>query len=303
MGICKYHFIKRIPAITDLKALLPAVFLLFCSCAGDPPYPGFSSSGTGFHYRLIRIGESEAKASPGDYISASLEYRTMEDSVFFSALRRFRLAEPSFAGSVEECFMMLSKGDSAEFIISAKDFFNITIEAPVPSFIGEDAKMIIAAGIKDIRSEKEYLEEMETFIRHLMNHSSVDIDKSFEKLAETEAMDPGTGSPGILYYHLREGYGEKIKRGDTVIIHYEGKFEDGRIFDSTRKRDEPFEYIYGHEGQLIKGLEEVVKMMREGGKALVYIPPELAFGEKGSSTGIIPPSTPLLFEVEILKVQ
>ncbi len=280
---------------------LPLLLLLFYNCADKSPYTGFTSSGTGYYYKLCRIGENTVKPSAGDYITVALEYRTIDDSVFFSALRRFRLSEPAFKGSVEECFMMMSKGDSAEFIVPANDFFNRTIEAALPGFIDSDDKMIIAVDMIDIMSEEEYMQELDIFKDHLRGSKKGDTD--FEKLLEEGDLHPGSGSSGILYYRLQEGEGKRISAGDTVTIHYEGKFIDGTIFDSTRMRNEPFEYVYGHEGQLIRGLEVVAGLMSEGGKALVYLPPALAFGEKGSSTGIIPPSTPLFFEIEILRVK
>lgn len=286
-----------------LLRLLPLLLFLFYTCADKSPYPGFTSSGTGYYYKLCRIGENTVKPSAGDYITVALEYRTIDDSVFFSALRRFRLSEPAFKGSVEECFMMMSKGDSTEFIISADDFFTRTLQAGLPGFIDRDEKMIIAVDMIDIISGEEYMQELEIFRDHLKERGSKKGESGFEKLIDGGDIHPGSGSSGILYYRLQEGEGKSISRGDTVTMHYEGRFIDGTIFDSTRMRNKPFEYVYGQEGQLIRGLEEVAGIMSEGEKALVYLPPALAFGKKGSSTGIIPPSTPLFFEVEILSVK
>ena len=88
-----------------------------------------------------------------------------------------------------------------------------------------------------------------------------------------------------------------------MIIHYEGKFLNGKFFDSSVKRNQPFEFVYGTECQLIQGLYKNIGNMCEGEKDLVIIPSELAFGSNGSSTGLIPPYTSLLFEVEIMKIK
>ena len=77
---------------------------------------------------------------------------------------------------------------------------------------------------------------------------------------------------------------------------------DGKYFDSTIRRNQSFQFVYGTEWQVIKGLEEAIGMMHEGEKSLFIVPSELAFGPAGSSTGIIPPYTSLIFEVELLKV-
>ena len=67
--------------------------------------------------------------------------------------------------------------------------------------------------------------------------------------------------------------------------------------------NQPFEYVIGAEEQLIEGLENGVKKMREGEKAKFIIPSHLAFGSSGSSTGLVPPFTTVIYEVELLKVQ
>ena len=86
-----------------------------------------------------------------------------------------------------------------------------------------------------------------------------------------------------------------------MTVNYEGRFLNGRFFDSTVKRNQPFEFVYGTELQVIPGLEDAIGRMREGQRALVILPSDLAWGEKGSSTGIVPPFTTVIYEVELLK--
>jgi FKBP-type peptidyl-prolyl cis-trans isomerase len=102
---------------------------------------------------------------------------------------------------------------------------------------------------------------------------------------------------------LKEGIGEKVFMGDTLIVHFEGKFFNGKFFDSTKRRNSPFQFVYGKKWQIIEGLEEAIGRMVEGEKSLFIIPSQLGFGETGSSTGIIPPYTSTLFEVELLEVK
>lgn len=287
--------------ITALSVVL--LMLIITSCGQKSEFPGFSVTDTGIHYRLNRIGEEGDKAKPGDYITVEVTYKTTGDSVFFNGVRKFRLSTPSFPGSVEECFMMLSEGDNCDFIISASDFFKRTLETELPGFLDEEDKMVINAEMINIQSEDEYHEERNALLDHLKRYD-IDADiADFERIDVREGMGTDSEMSAILFYRLREGSGNKISEGDTVVFHYTGKFLDGTVFDSTKEREEPFEFIYGHEGQLIKGLEKVMPEMRRGGKSLAILPPQLAFGEKGSSTGIIPPSASLLFEIEILSVK
>lgn len=106
---------------------------------------------------------------------------------------------------------------------------------------------------------------------------------------------------GLDYIELEEGKGKKAEAGKTVAVHYTGKFQDGRVFDSSVSRGEPIEFVLG-QGMVIRGWDEGIAMMRVGGKAQLIIPPDLAYGEKGAS-GVIPPNATLVFDVELVKVK
>lgn len=96
------------------------------------------------------------------------------------------------------------------------------------------------------------------------------------------------------------GEGEEAKSGHTVTVHYRGQLEDGKQFDSSFDRDEPFQFTLGA-GQVIRGWDEGVAGMHVGGKRTLLIPPELAYGQRGAG-GVIPPGATLRFEVELLGI-
>jgi len=100
---------------------------------------------------------------------------------------------------------------------------------------------------------------------------------------------------------LQVGTGDSPKSGDVVSVHYTGWLEDGTKFDSSVDRGEPFEFVIG-QGQVIRGWDEGVMTMKEGGKRRLTIPPELGYGERGAG-GVIPPNATLIFEVELLDVK
>jgi FKBP-type peptidyl-prolyl cis-trans isomerase len=110
-------------------------------------------------------------------------------------------------------------------------------------------------------------------------------------------------SSGLYLTSLVPGSGRRVRKGDTVEVHYEGHFLYGRIFDSTRRRNETVKFVYGNEWPLIEGLDIAVGKMSEGERAMVILPSDLAFGKTGSSTGIIPPYSTLVFEIEIVSLQ
>jgi FKBP-type peptidyl-prolyl cis-trans isomerase len=98
-----------------------------------------------------------------------------------------------------------------------------------------------------------------------------------------------------------EGSGSSPKLGDTVVVHYTGWLENGKKFDSSVDRKEPFEFVLGV-GQVIKGWDEGVASMKPGGKRRLTIPAKLGYGASGAG-GVIPPNATLIFEVELLNVK
>ncbi|HEX5380744.1 MAG TPA: FKBP-type peptidyl-prolyl cis-trans isomerase, partial [Acinetobacter sp.] len=115
------------------------------------------------------------------------------------------------------------------------------------------------------------------------------------------AKKPGvkTTASGLQYIITQEGTGKQPAADSVVTVHYTGKLVDGKVFDSSIQRGEPIEFPLN---QVIPGWTEGLQLMKEGGKATLFIPAKLGYGEQGVP-GTIPANSTLIFDVELIKVK
>jgi len=106
---------------------------------------------------------------------------------------------------------------------------------------------------------------------------------------------------GFWYTDVAAGQGAEAEPGRTVTVHYTGWLPNGKKFDSSRDRGEPFAFTLGA-GQVIAGWDEGVKGMKVGGRRKLVLPPAMAYGDAGAPPDI-PPASTLVFDVEVLNVQ
>ncbi len=123
----------------------------------------------------------------------------------------------------------------------------------------------------------------------------------FENDAGADDMAEMSSESGLIYEDVSEGSGEAAVAGQMVDVHYTGWLTDGTQFDSSKSRNQPFQFPLGG-GQVIRGWDEGVQGMKIGGVRKLTIPPELGYGARGAG-GVIPPDATLVFEVELLALR
>jgi peptidylprolyl isomerase len=137
--------------------------------------------------------------------------------------------------------------------------------------------------------------------------SAIAVDSSLQQplqnrmvLAVTKAAKTTTTRSGLKYTVIKAGKGATPKKGEKVFVHYTGTLTNGKKFDSSRDRAEPFSFVLG-EGQVIAGWDEALSTMKVGEQRKLTIPPKLGYGAAGAG-GVIPPNATLIFDVELLKI-
>ncbi len=105
----------------------------------------------------------------------------------------------------------------------------------------------------------------------------------------------------LIIEDLTTGQGDEAAAGKIVVVHYTGWLADGTKFDSSKDRNDPFDFPLGA-GHVIRGWDQGVAGMKVGGTRKLTIPPEMGYGASGAG-GVIPPNATLVFEVELLAVK
>ncbi|WP_343333928.1 FKBP-type peptidyl-prolyl cis-trans isomerase [Draconibacterium aestuarii] len=156
--------------------------------------------------------------------------------------------------------------------------------------LGEEAKL----------SEEEANAMVQRYFQEAGNREAqANLEEGNKFLEENKTREGVTTTEsGLQYEVLTEGTGEKPTAADRVRVHYHGTLIDGTVFDSSVDRGEPA--VFGV-GQVIPGWTEALQLMPVGSKWKVYLPSDIAYGERGAG-GEIGPNSALIFEVELLEI-
>ncbi len=166
----------------------------------------------------------------------------------------------------------------------------------------------VLAGKEPLMTDEEAMETLEAFQKDLMESREEQAKVAAEENLKSEAdflAENGakegvvTLESGLQYKVISAGNGTKPTEEDTVSVHYAGRLLDGTEFDSSYKRDEPATFPVGG---VIPGWTEALQLMDVGAKWELYIPSQLAYGERGAGP-IIGPNATLIFEVELLEIK
>jgi len=286
----------------NFKSYQTLLFMLCVSLFFACSKGGLKTNPNGMKY-LFHKENSGAKPKTGDILNIAMTYYTQTDSLLFNtskindSLFQVKLVEPSFKGAVEEGFAMMSAGDSATFVVSADSVFEKTFHEQLPAYIKKGSTLRFEVKLRDFKTMEAYEAEKKEKADKAMNDEQSKIDDYLK--ANNITVQPT--ATGLYFMETTAGSGKPSAPGKTVTVNYTGKFMDGKVFDTSVGKPKPFEFPVG-QGAVIPGWDEAIGMMKEGGKATIVVPSKLAYGAEGAG-GVIPPYTPLVFEVELISVK
>ncbi len=156
-------------------------------------------------------------------------------------------------------------------------------------------------GGKPLVEPAAYEKEVQELAHRRVQAAAVRAREQSRTLVESAAGESGAvkAASGLVYLSLKEGAGESPNATDTVKVHYEGRFPDGTVFDSSYRRGTPAEIALA---TVIPCWTEALQRMKVGGKARLVCPPRVAYGEAGRPP-VIPGGVTLVFEIELLAVK
>lgn len=277
--------------------LFVSILMLITSCS-NVDSQGYTNLAYNVKMKRHTIGSGDYYPRARDFViiqTAFPKTRSVPEDILeqWQGLKKLQLTYNVKKGGLEYAITQLAEGDSASFLIPVASFYSNKTSS---DFIQADVKLIEIYSPEDYQSTMRELAAWEAGLSgNEREELKVYLDKNYPGLLPE--------SEGYYKIQLKEGSGPKAGGAERVLVHYTGYFLDGNEFDNTRTGSGPVEFSLKAEGQMIEGIASAVSNMRLGEKVRIIVPSHLAFGETGSSTGIVPPDASLIFEIELIKIE
>jgi FKBP-type peptidyl-prolyl cis-trans isomerase len=313
------------PIFRYSAGIVTVALALLTSC-NSSRHEGFEETEDGLYYQFHRQDENAKSPQLKDilYTHMSLSIKgkgegdaATKDSLIFDSfsfpdfpegIKFIQLSEPMFKGDVMEGLKMMHIGDSASFIVSADSFFLVSNKLDkLPPGMKAGDELIFHVGLVDIQSEQETMKRLEALRtqmnaqqKEMMDRNQSEEPAAIEAYLKRKNLVGKPSATGLYVFETAKGNGPKVKKGQKVTMQYTGYLLNGKKFDSSFDHGQPFTFTLGaHE--VIEGWEEGVATMNVGSSATFVVPSVLGYGSNGQ--GPIPPFSPLVFEVQLMKAE
>jgi FKBP-type peptidyl-prolyl cis-trans isomerase len=263
-------------------------------------HPGFERKEGSVHYRLITLGDEDRKITPESYITLNVHaFDTTGKALAKKRLQRLAMTKSEWPRHLSDLLRTAAEGDSLELIgsiseLQANDWFR-------PVSLGENTEMVLLKiAVLEVLDVEEILQIRAE--ERAKNDSELQELARFKSALDSLGFDMDDREDGIFFRSMSKGKGKKPQSGNEIIVRYRAYLSDGTLIDDTYQGD-ALHYIMGKPDQVLPGFGLAMSRMSEGERALFILPSDQAFGEKGSSSGIVPPFAALIYEAELIEVR
>lgn len=280
-----------------MRFCLFIIGVIFITACDSNKWDGYSLTPSGLYYKIHTLGDGEKKAESNDKVFAEITILGEDNQVLYrngmsrGAVLEVKLGSTS-NGSISEAISLMHSGDSASFIFPKQIDISTISKGKIKAW---NSSYIMSLKLNKIEGES------------IEDKSYTVVDRELEELNELRKylikndIDPSKHTQGVYLKVLKKGSGNKAQSGQNLWINYKGYFLDGVEFDNTKKLGQLLDFQLGKPDQVIKAFEIALHHIQVGGKIQVITSSEFAFGENGSSTGIVPPFTSVVYEIELVK--
>ncbi len=284
----------------QLKSLITIIAIVAAGSLYGCQTDKFKESPDGYKYQVVRAGTGET-AKNGEVGYYNITYKNEKDSLIFETKGESvpipcDTAQWAAMGPLYKALAIVKEGDSIIVKIPTKKLFDESFKAQVPPTLNSEGEITFYIGAHKYMSQEEMMADM-------MKKSEEQVAKDkviIESYLQQNNITAQSTESGLRYVITAEGKGANAQPGQQVTVHYTGTLLEGTDpFDSSIGKD-PLQFTLG-QGMVIPGWDEGLALLKAGGKATLYIPSSLAYGERGAG-GVIPPNGILKFDVELVKI-
>ena len=282
---------------------------LLASCGN-----GFKTTKSGLTYKFLETNKGAQQLQKGDVLVGTCVLR-LEDSVLISVDNPDRIMmvnDPLFQGDLNEGLLMMHIGDKAIFGVSADSLASRGMQFPEFFKEGAGMRLYYEINLTDIITQEEINQERANFMANMEQVQAAEKETIANYVSENK-IKVAPDEEGLYIIVNKKGNGPKVEIGREVAINYTGRLFNGKVFDSSIEsvaKDNgiydanrtyiPLTYVVGQQS-LIRGWEKGVINQPAGSKLTLIIPSALGYGPQ--DMGVIPPNSPLVFDLEIVSVK
>ncbi|GAB4128951.1 MAG: hypothetical protein OHK0045_06950 [Raineya sp.] len=285
-----------------------AMIALLWACEAPRQRNGENILPSGVKFKIISRDTKGQKVKSGDYLVMHFVSKVGNDVIDDT----YKLGEPQTiivrpeAGLPSEVLPFLQVGDSVKISLSIDTLIKKTGNPGFMQLKEKGNTMEYAVKVFAIKTKKQVqaeAAEQEKKAQEQAKKSEEQEEAKLEEYIKKGSVEYKKLASGLrIAITQAKPEAAQAKEGDTVLVHYTGKLLDGKVFDSSISRGEPFQFVLGI-GAVIRGWDEGIAQLRKGEKATLLIPSRIAYGAQGAGGGQIPPFATLVFDVELVDVK